>query len=278
MHIQLKGRLAAMVSVLAVGILGAGCVTTGDVIDQSVAGASDLISGVTAGSLPGSAAAADSAAGGGPGRAGDGTGVQASAEPDLTPEERRMREQSRAFQKTVWQGALIGAGAGALWGLLQGDDTRGVLTKAAIGGAAGGLAGLYVAEKQKEFANQEDQLDAMIADVRQSNAKTEELIASARQVIAEDKRQLAAVQRRYRAGQATQAELAQTRRRIADNQAVIAQASSGAREQYQMFNGAEREFRQQNPGTDTGALQRELETYNQQIETLDGLADSVAVA
>lgn len=273
MHVRLTTRPGLVVSVLGLGLLSAGCVTTGELVDQSVAGASDLMRSVTGDSFSGSASMGSAADSGANTRASNTT-----TELGLTPEERRLRQQSQAFQKTVWQGALIGAGAGALWGLIQGDDTRGVLTKAAIGGAVGGLAGLYVAEKQKEFANEEDQLDSMIADVRKSNAETEALIASARQVLAEDRRRLAAVERRYRAGQATQAEIAQTRRRIADNQAVIAQASSGAREQYRMFDGAEREFRQQNPGTDTGALQRELETYNQQIETLDGLADSVAVA
>ena len=45
-----------------------------------------------------------------------------------------------------------------------------------------------------------------------------------------------------------------------------------------MFEGAEREYRQQNPGTDTKPLQTELKAYNRQIETLDGLADTISVA
>jgi uncharacterized membrane protein len=197
---------------------------------------------------------------------------------ELTPAERRMREQSQAFQKTVWQGALIGAGAGALWGVIQGDDTKDILKKALIGGAVGGLAGAYVAHKQKQYSNKEDQLDSIIADVRESNEETEELIVSVRQVIDEDKRRLASVEKRRKAGQATEAELKTVRGRISDNQAVVAQASQGAREKYSMFEGAEQEYRKQNPGTDTVGLQSELKAYNRQIETLDGLADSISVA
>ena len=263
---RVAARLSATLAAMALVVLPTGCISTGGVVDQSVASASGLVRSVTSGTLPSGLSSAST------------TETQATAQADLTPAERRMREQSRAFQKTVWQGALIGAGAGAALGLIRGDDTKGVLTKAAIGGAVGGLAGVYVAHKQRQYSDKEDQLESMIVDVRKSNTETEQLIASARQVIAEDKRRLAAVEQRYRSGKATEAELAQTRQRIADNQAVIAQASTGAREQYQMFQGAEREFRQKNPGTDTATLKRELDNYNQRIETLDGLTETVAVA
>jgi len=99
-----------------------------------------------------------------------------------------------------------------------------------------------------------------------------------REVIAEDKRRLASVQRDYKAGRATQTEIENARRRVSENKAVVAQASKGAREKYSMFEGAEREYRQQNPGTDTARLQSELKAYNRQIETLDGLANSISAA
>jgi chromosome segregation ATPase len=189
-----------------------------------------------------------------------------------------MREQSKAFQKTVWQGVLIGAAAGSIWGLVQGDKGSDVLKKALIGGAVGGLAGAYIGHKQNQFSSKEDVLDSMISDVRKSNQETKELIASVREVIAEDKRRLADVQKRYKKGQATEAEVASTRKRIGDNQAVVAQASKGAREKYKMFEGAEQEYRKQNPATSTAGLQSELNTFNGQIATLDGLAGSIAQA
>lgn len=201
-----------------------------------------------------------------------------ASELDQTAAEERLRRQSRAFQRTVWEGALIGAGAGALWGALAGDDTKGILTKTAIGGAVGGLAGAYIATKQREFASAEDQLDSMIADVRQSNRDAEALIASIRDVIADDRRRLADVERRIGAGQGTQAELAAIRRRAEANRAVARDAAEGAHEQYSMFSNAERSFRTENPDVRTGDLERELRTYRAQIETLDDLADSMTVA
>ena len=244
---------SAFVATLATALLTAGCAMTSDIKGMATTG----LSTITGGTQP---------------------QTQTASSESLTPAEQRMRQQSKAFQKTVWEGVLIGAGAGTLWGVIQGDEAKDVLLKAAIGGAVGGLAGAYIASKQKQFSSKEDQLDAMIADVRRSNQETEDLIASVRQVIAEDKKRLAAVEQRYRKGQASQAEVASTRSRITDNQAVIAQASKGAREKQTMFQGAERQYRQDNPGTDTGRMQQELAAYNSKLKTLDKLAGSVSVA
>lgn len=202
----------------------------------------------------------------------------ADAELGLTPAETRMRHRSHAFQRTVWEGVLIGAGTGALWGTLAGDDTEGILTKTAIGGAVGGLAGAYVANKQREFASAEDQLDSMIADVRQSNRDAEALIASIQEVLAEDRRRIAVTEQRYQAGQATQAELAATRSRATANRAIARDAVEGAREQHAMFSEAQKNYREDNPGISTNELERELKAYRAQIEALDDLAESISVA
>ncbi|WP_174284512.1 glycine zipper domain-containing protein [Thiocystis violascens] len=252
---MLKIAPGAVLGALVLGALAGGCVTPGDQLGNSVAGATSWIQGVGGGAVP-----------------------AAAAEADLTPAERRLREQSRAFQKTVWEGVLIGAGAGTLWGVIQGDKGSDLLKKALVGGAVGGLAGAYIGHKQNQYSDKEDQLDSMIADVRQSNTETKELIASVRTVIAEDKRRLADVQKRYKKGQATDAEVAGVRQRIAANGSVVAQASKGAREKQGMFQGAEKTYRQQNPATDTARLQGEIQTFNRQIETLDGLASSISVA
>ncbi|WP_295391800.1 glycine zipper domain-containing protein [uncultured Thiodictyon sp.] len=249
---------------LIAALATAGCVTPGDI--QGVAS-------TATGWLP---------SGGGSSQ----TPAQDASDASLTPAERRLREQSHAFQKTVWEGVLVGGGAGAvaggIYGALHGGRAEDVLKGAAIGGAAGaavgGLAGAYVAQKQKQYASKEDQLESMTADVRKTNAETQALITSVREVIAEDKRRLATVQKQVRKGQATQTELVAARRRIADNQAVVAQASSGAKEKQTMFQGAQRQYQKDHPGTSTAAMQQQLDAYNKNIKTLDGLAKSVSVA
>ena len=250
----------AALTALCGALVGGGCLSTGDL--HGVAG---TLTGAASGWLPGVGSNAP-------------TPAVPEDEAALTPAERRMRQQSRAFQKTVWEGALLGASAGILYGVIRGERAQDVARDALIGGAAGGLAGLYIAHLQEQYANQEDQLEAMITDVRKSNQETQEFIVSVREVIAEDKRRLAAVEQQVRKGQAAQAQLEDTRRQIAANRQVIAQASKGAREKQTMFAGAERQYRNDHPRADTARMQRELDAYNKNIKTLDGLAQSVSVA
>ena len=189
-----------------------------------------------------------------------------------------MREQSRNFDKTVWQGVLIGATGGALLGWLTGDDTKDVLKGAAIGAVVGGAAGAYVAHKQKEFSSREDQLDSMITDVRQSNRDTEEYIRTVRVVVDEDKRKLAAAKAKYRKGSLTKDELEQEKASVAQNRQIMKDSVAGAREKADMFEGAERQFAEQNPDVQTRELERELDTFNRQINTLDGIVGELDVA
>jgi uncharacterized membrane protein len=197
---------------------------------------------------------------------------------ELTRSERRMREQSKNFERTVWGGALIGAAGGALWGVIGGDRATDVFKKAAIGAAVGGLAGTYIAHKQKQYSDKEDQLDSMIADVRASNRDAETLIVSTRDVLAEDKRRLASVKRQYKQGAATREDLQREKARIRANRDVVTKASGGAKEKFSMFKGAKREYENQNPGTDTKRFENELETYNEHIQALDELATDISVA
>jgi hypothetical protein len=196
----------------------------------------------------------------------------------LTPAERRLREQSEAFQRTVWEGAFTGATAGSILGGWLAGGIRGAIAAGTAGGASGSLAGAYVARKQSAFASAEDQLQAMVADVRQSNRAVQSLIVHAREVIAQDRRRLAAVEQRQRAGQATETALAATRRRIEANAAAIRNAARGAGEQYEMFSGAERIYRTSPESADTRDLARELDDFRRQIDTLGGLVGVIDTA
>jgi outer membrane lipoprotein SlyB len=240
------GRGGGFLLVLAMGVLVAGCASSPSASDET-----------------GASTAAKEA------------GVPAS---ELTVAEQRMRRQSEAFQRTVWEGALTGATAGAVFQGWLAHGIKGAASAAGIGGAAGGLSGAYLAKKQREFAEKEDQLESMIGDVQRSNREAEALIATIREVIAEDRARLAAVESRYRAGQAKEAELVAARRRIDANRAVVQSAVRGAREQRAMYAGAEVGYRTANPKANTAALTQQLEAYQQNIDTLGELADTIVAA
>jgi len=197
---------------------------------------------------------------------------------NLSASEEKLREQGRKFDKTVWEGVLIGAVAGTLIGAVAGGDAEDAVGGAIVGGSIGALAGMYVAHKQKLYASAEDQLDSMIVDVRASNRGAEALIADAKTVLAEDKRRLAAVQDRYQKGQVTERELEQERARVWGNKKVVETAAVGARDQYRMFEGAKSSFEKQNPGTTTRSFDQELGAYQRSVDLLDSVAASMAKA
>lgn len=196
----------------------------------------------------------------------------------LSPEERALREQARRFDRTVWQGVMIGAVAGGAIGVLAGGDARGAAEGVMVGAAVGAIAGVYVAGMQKRYADKEDQLQAMTADVQTANRETEALIADVRKVIEEDRRRLAAVQAQIGRGQATQAQLIQERGRAAGNRRVVEQALQGGRDRYRVFQSAEGKFRQANPGVATAGLTKALDSYQSRLNALDSLATSMKQA
>lgn len=87
-----------------------------------------------------------------------------------------QKDVSGMKTKTAVQGAVIGTLAGAAIGALAGlatGDSRNVVKGALIGAGAGlatGLvAGIYVANKKEDYANNEAYLDACINEARQYN-------------------------------------------------------------------------------------------------------------
>ena len=196
----------------------------------------------------------------------------------LSASEEQLREQGRKFDKTVWQGALIGAVAGAVIGAVAGGDAEDAVGGAIVGAGIGALAGMYIAHKQKLYASAEDQLDSMIADVRASNRDAEALIADAKTVLAEDRRRLSAIDARYRRGQATEDELVQERGRAWGNRKVVEKAALGASDQYRMFEGAQRDFEKQNPRAVTLPLEQELGAYRRSLDALNTVASSMTKA
>ncbi|HYN77128.1 MAG TPA: glycine zipper domain-containing protein [Lamprocystis sp. (in: g-proteobacteria)] len=197
---------------------------------------------------------------------------------ELSAEEAALREQARKFDQTVWQGLLIGAVVGTAVGAVAGGDTQGAVGGAIVGAGVGAIAGMYVARMQQRYANTEDQLDAMIGDVRNSNRATESLIADVQTVIAEDRRRLAAVQAKVARGQATAADLTQERGRAWGNRRVVEKAALGGQDQYRVFEGAIQRFQQKNPGVKTANFERELKGYRTRLEDLDRLAAGMAKA
>ncbi|PWR01187.1 hypothetical protein DKT77_18705 [Meridianimarinicoccus roseus] len=101
-----------------------------------------------------------------------------------TPAERELRESREALQRTVGEGGLAGAGAGALIGAAAGG-VQGAFSGAQIGRLGGAAAGGYVKQLQERYASEEQVLDAVVADLRTTNARMDDSIRAMRAALAE---------------------------------------------------------------------------------------------
>jgi hypothetical protein len=197
---------------------------------------------------------------------------------ELTPEEQRIRELESNMSKTILQGAAVGAAAGAAIAWLSGEDTKNIAIAGAAGGAVGAAAGYYIASKQKSYANQEELLESMIEDVDKKNEQTESFIVNLREVVAEDKRRLSALEGEIAEGKATQADLEKERKRAEANRTVALSTLEKARGDYQEFEYASEVYGHDNPDVDVSDLDQQLEEFDSNLTALDELVSTMESA
>lgn len=190
----------------------------------------------------------------------------------LTPEQRRLRAQDQDFNRTVGEGAVTGAVVGGLIGFLAGGRRNrgaGTLIGAGVGALAGTAAGYYVAQKKQQYANENQRLDSMTADVRSDNARLEAYIANTRTVVAQNKAELARLRSAIATREATRVDLD---RRVAVAQqdaAHIRQTIGRLRERQGDYIQARNATRAEDPGANTAAMDAEIARLSQQIGALE---------
>ncbi|WP_293324134.1 glycine zipper domain-containing protein [Parvibaculum sp.] len=207
---------------------------------------------------------------------GSGSYLGASDEPDMSPAERTMHERSEAFNRTIWEGAAMGAVGGAIMGILIGRDAKSAAIGAAAGALAGGLAGNYLANKQQQYAHKEQQLDAMIADVHTKNVQAKQMVSALEDVVAEDRKRLALANKQYEDGLIKKAEYDREIKDVKDNRAYIDSQIADARKQHKVFKDAGNEFQKANPGTDMKKYDSEVEELGRRIDYMAKVSDEIS--
>lgn len=199
-------------------------------------------------------------------------GSSYSNDPYLTPEQRRLRAQDQEFNRTVGEGAVVGALGGALLGaLVAGKRNRGAgaLIGAGAGALLGGATGYYVAKKKDQYVNENQRLDSMTADVRSDNARLEAYIANTRTVVAQNKAELARLRAAYNTNQATRTDLNRRVSTAEQDASHIRQTIGRLRERQSDYIQARNATRADNPGASTAAMDAEIARLNQQIAALE---------
>lgn len=120
-------------------------------------------------------------------------------------------EEARFFGKS----GLTACAGGALVGLAtckltnSCDSDKGMITAAMVGCGVGMGANYYLDQRRAEYANTEQRLDVMIADVQADNRKLQTLTATATDVLNQDKQTLATLKTQLARQQADQAQARQ---------------------------------------------------------------------
>lgn len=132
----------------------------------------------------------------------------------------QLREEAARFNQTVATGTVAGAGVGALAGyLICGRDCAAI--GAVVGGVAGAGAGNYVAAQNQQAASAEVALQNRVAGAEQEIQRFERTIAATKNVIADHKRDIAALKAKIKKGEAQNLELSNSLSAVNDDVAAL---------------------------------------------------------
>jgi hypothetical protein len=188
----------------------------------------------------------------------------------MTPAERRMHEQGQDFNRTMAEGAVAGAVLGAILGAALSSHNRaqGAAIGAGVGLAAGTLGGYYVAKQKEAFATEEGRLDSMIGDVRGDNQRLQQLTASAREVIVQDRQRLDQIDREVAAGTAQSDSVRRRLAAVDENAKFLRSTLDNLNKRLAEYRDAATRERRQNHAN-TAGLDGEIARMEQQVASLE---------
>lgn len=189
-----------------------------------------------------------------------------------TPDEERLYQQAETYERTVGEGCAVGTALGALVGALacSGRNRGACAAMGAVAGAGLGCgAGVWMAKTQQRHVLTEQDLDAMIGDLREENANVAGLVRSATRVIAADKARIDRIDRDLAAGIITRDRARREMARVDGNRAYLEKTLASLRRQQGEWEEAAYRARGQGYRWQTAAIDQELDTLEMQIDDLE---------
>jgi len=196
----------------------------------------------------------------------------------LSADQQQMREQAKAYNKTVAQGAGWGALAGGILMAALGGDAKSIAAGAAVGAAVGGVAGSYYAEKQKEYASNEKMLEAMIADAAQYNQEAMQLIETAERVYEREVHMLASLKRQREAGEISRRQLKKKLRVARADKELLEESLASTRSELEKYQEAFAQYQESHPDEDLVDFETEIAEIAQRVDELESLTQRMTTA
>lgn len=195
----------------------------------------------------------------------------------LSESEQRLREQSKKYT-TMTQGALIGAVLGAAVGAAVGQDAGSAAIGAAAGAALGATTGYYVAEKQKQYASEEERLTSMIADVSRENQDLTAYLTTVHKYVEESTRKIAEINGQYQNQQISRDHAKSQLTRIVENRQQIADAIASLKKKQEEYRIAAQKQKAVSGEQEVSKLAEQIKLLEQSIGNLEKDLDSLDAA
>ncbi len=201
----------------------------------------------------------------------------------LTRAQKELRRQAVALSETVW-GKVSGSPSffGSLAGMLiNGKEEEpagpGLVADSHAPGYAEAVA--YIAQKESEYRTPDDQVKAVLADLRRKTIEAEALADAAENVLST---YYTITPGSYQAEQTrlamagSSSDLVQGLAQVREDKMIMETTIASARQQKATFESVQLALQQKHPGVDTRALEVELASFNQQINRLMAVSDALA--
>jgi len=181
------------------------------------------------------------------------------------------------FSKSGWQACAGGAVVGVLACQLANPESKGecMATAAVLGCGVGMGANYYLDQRRSQYANAEQRLDVAIADVRRDNRELQDLTLTARNVIADDRRSIAMIQRDINAKRVQQNAARQRLAKIDANMAFLRDKLANARAKQQEWRKVAAAERSTASAARLDTLNAEINSMQRQISTLEAEIDQL---
>jgi len=187
----------------------------------------------------------------------------------LSPSERQLREQTGFFDNSYVQSCMAtGAGLALLTYFLSGEN-RGRRSAAAFAAGCGIGMGVnsYVQQRRGQYRNNEQRMNAYIADLRNSNRHLQQLLATSARVREQDRRRITDIDRAYQDRRISRAEAQRRMDRVRSNRDHLRETLSALLEKQADWERISRIER--NRGANTRRLDEEIARLRQQVASLE---------
>jgi hypothetical protein len=189
-----------------------------------------------------------------------------------SPGDKRLEQQSEWFSSSHLQGCLLGAALGGGICAAAGGNV-GTCVASALGGCALAMtAAEYMTQKRQQYASEEQQLQSIIADVRQDNQNVASYVATERKVIDENLKKLAQIEQAYAQKKITLDEAKKQLSSLQNTQKLLAEKTKDLRnveqkwqERYAMANDPRIGQEVQSLRQQVGAAQQDVQRYTERL-------------